>query len=159
MAIVAKFKGVDGECKVEGKTGYIDIAHYGYSQYIPISEKGDGFSAGTAEISPVNFSMYTGKHSPDLNKKMLSGTPIDEVIIEELAVSGTDAPQITFKLILKKAYMTDAGNSSSEGSNDRGLQSSNLKYEEITQEYFKQNGKNWVSAGSITYNSKTKKVS
>ena len=159
MPIVAKFKTVDGESKIAEKAGWIDISHYAFSSHIPISEQGEGFSAGAAEVSPINFSMYTGKHTPDLNKKMLCGTPFDEIVFEELAQSGQDAPKVTFRLTLKKGYLTGAGNSSHEGTNDRGMQSSDIKYEEMKQEYFKQDGKNWVACGSITYNTKTKKVS
>ena len=158
MAIVAKFKGIEGESKIHGKTGWVDISHYAFSSHIPISEQGEGFSAGVPDISPVDFSMYTGKHTPDLNKRMLKGDRFDEIIIEELAVSGNE-PKTTFRLTLKNAYLTGAGNSAHEGTNDRGLQSSVIKYEEMKQEYFKQDGKNWVAGTPVTYNAKSKLVS
>jgi len=138
MAIIGKFPGVTGECRLDGKTGYVDIASYSDGFFTPISMSGDGLSGGKTELHSVGLTVVAGSHIPALMKNGAGGKHFATVTIEMLLQDGEQLQK--YKEITLEVAAIESNNSGDHGSsNEKGMENLTLKVAKITKEYFGQN--------------------
>jgi type VI secretion system secreted protein Hcp len=150
-----KFDGVDGESQQTGAVNYIEIGNVNISAYAPeTSDTGFGQAVGKPQYQPISFITESGAHTPDLMKKFNEGKHFDNVEILWLKQTGAASAEWYRKVTLKHVFIVNYGESKSTDSS--GSESVTIKFEEITQEYKKQQADgSLVANGQTTYNNKT----
>jgi len=155
MAIIAKFPGVTGECRLDGKSGYVDILSYNDGFHTPISMSGDGLSGGKTELFPVQLTVMAGSHIPMLMKNGAGGKHFDSVTIEMLLQDG-DKLEKYKEITLEVAAIESNSSGDHNGSNEKGTESLTLKVAKISKEYFGQDdsGQAGSSKGKVIIDQK-----
>lgn len=150
-----KFDGVDGEAQQSGAENYIELQSFGLSAYAPESaDAGGGSGVGKPTYTPISMSSIAGAHTPGILKKFNEGKHFDNVEIVYLKQTGAGPAEWYRKITLKHVFVT--GYSDSKMTDSLANESITLKFEEIKQEYKKQQSDgSLVAAGDNTYNNKT----
>lgn len=113
--IFLKLEGVDGESKVKGFEGTIDVTAWSWGMSQPGSmHTGGGGGAGNVNIQDLSFSHNMDKSSPNLMLFCSKGTHITEA---ELTVRkpGGDAPVEYLKIIMKPCMITSVATGGANG--------------------------------------------
>jgi len=159
-SIVAKFDGVDGECQVEGYTGWVELNSVSMGMHNPITiSSGTGGSGGTPTISDLNFTVVPGKHSPELVKKCLMGKHFETVIIDYLKTTGDAKPEWFHKITLTKVFVSSASDAMSGNGDGNGFENYSLNSVKVKKEYKVQGNDGLLTAaGSVEYDQQLAKT-
>jgi type VI secretion system secreted protein Hcp len=93
MAIPAymKIDGIPGSVKVQGREESVEILEFDHKVYMPI-DRDDGTISGTRKHGAITFHKAFDKSSPELYKKVCTGTNIPkiEIIWYEIVEAGEE---------------------------------------------------------------------
>lgn len=158
MAIFIKFDGVDGESTKEGYKGWVEAQHFSYGIMSPSDiASGTGASAGAPTISDVTTSQFSGRHTPELDKKICAGQHFSKIEIHKCKTTGSGILEPSFKLEMTNAYVSSL--SSSNGEDGPAQESTSFNAEQITREYMAQDATGALTTvGKTGYNIKEAKT-
>ncbi|MEZ5347351.1 MAG: type VI secretion system tube protein Hcp [Pyrinomonadaceae bacterium] len=149
MPVFIKFDGVDGESTKEGYVGWVEVQHFSYGISSPTDiQAGTGASAGAPTISDVTTSQMSGRHTPELDKKICAGQHFAKIEIHKCKTTGSGKLEPSFKLEMTNAFISSL--SSSNGEEGPAQESTSFNAEQITREYLAQD-----ETGALTTVGKT----
>ncbi|MBF0231476.1 MAG: type VI secretion system tube protein Hcp [Desulfamplus sp.] len=127
--------GIPGSVAIKGREDSVEVVEFNHPIYIPVDSK--GVASGTRVHGSFTFLKNFDKATPELYKRLCTGTEIPTITLNWYAITQKGAEEIYFvhklenvKIVDIQAMMPDSENPSNENFKHRERVS--LKYEKIT---------------------------
>lgn len=110
-----KINGVDGESKISGHEGEIDVLawSWGMSQ-AGTMHVGGGGGAGKVDVQDISLTKYVDKATPNLVKMCCNGKHFDEVLLTVRKAGGDVVDYLTIKMTDALVTSVNTGGSAGE---------------------------------------------
>jgi len=172
IAYYMKIEGIEGESPAKNHAKEVDIITWGWGGTQAVQMGGGGISGGIVKMTDLVFTKAVDKASPKILKALVTGKPIDKVTLT-CAKSGSGTTPVDFLTITMKDVMVShfkvggVDTVGGSGAREKGMEGTDreteevaLAWTEVTYDYKVQDkGGGVSSAGSATYNNKTKEGS
>ena len=136
--ILLKIEGLDGESKVDGHEGEIDILSVSWGAANHSSARfGGGSGTERGECSDLQVTKRIDKATPEIFKKVMSGKHFDKATLVMRKATGDD-PVEYLKFEMEKVFIT-GWNPSGGGGGEHGLESLSMSFEKVKVTYTGQN--------------------
>ncbi|CAN7418447.1 type VI secretion system tube protein Hcp [Trinickia sp. LjRoot230] len=154
--ITISLKGIDGEAGVEKAALNVMNWNWGMSNY-PQDRSGGGLSAGTAQISGINFQKQFCKGSPIIMKYLTTGQHFGTAVLEMRKSTGKPNPEVFLTATLTNVYVATY-TTGSESATDEMVENVSLVFEALKFDYRPQQTANGALDPAIEfeYNRTTK---
>lgn len=134
-----KIDGIDGESKVKGHEGEIEVMSWSWGvSNSGSAATGGGAGAGKASFSDISITKVLDKASPQLFTAVATGKHIPTVTFKAVADSGKDGKQEYYVVKLTDVLISSFQQAGASGG-DRPTESVSLNYAKIEIEYKTQN--------------------
>jgi len=135
--ILLDIKGIEGESKIEGFEGKIDVLAFswGMSQS-GYGHVGGGSGAGKVNVQDLSLTKYLDKATPDIMLKVATGKHYDEVTLSVRKATGDKAlvyQQYKMNQVLITSYSTGGS-----GGEDKLTENISLNFAKIESKYIEQ---------------------
>lgn len=137
--MLIKIKNIDGESKIKGHEGQIDVLAWSWGMSNSgNAHTGGGQGAGKVNVQDLNLTKWLDKSSPNLALACAKGTHIDEATLVVRKAGGDPIPYLT--ITMQEIIVTSVSTGGS-GGEDRLTENVSLNFAKVKIKYIEQTAK------------------